>query len=48
MTGMNYDIPEQLYRDFKILAVKQGLTVKALLIQVMQDAVDTDNEGKEQ
>ena len=40
MVAMNYDIPEDLYREFKILAVRRGLTVKALLLQVMAEAVD--------
>ena len=46
MVGMNYDIPGELHRAFKALAARQGLTVKALLLKLMAEAVERDkNEG---
>lgn len=40
MVTINYDIPEALHRKFKALAATRGLTIKELLIQVMQKEVD--------
>lgn len=44
MVAINYDIPEDLHRAFKALAAIRGLTVKALLLQLMEEAVDKERD----
>ncbi len=41
-------IPQDLYRKIRILAAKRGVTLRMLVIDVMNKAWDDENEEKEE
>lgn len=45
MVNVNYEIPLELHRAIRILAAERGTTIKALLIEALQNLVEED-EGK--
>lgn len=46
MVNVNYEIPVELHRAVRILAAKRGTTIKALLIEALQNLVDEDEGEK--
>jgi predicted HicB family RNase H-like nuclease len=48
MVSMNYEIPDELHRAVKVLAAQRGMTVKALLIEALQQIVETADTKEKQ
>lgn len=45
---MNYEIPDELHRAVKVLAAQRGMTVKALLIEALQQIVEAADTKEKQ
>jgi hypothetical protein len=42
--SINYEIPEDLHRELKVIAARQGATLKAVVIAALRDYVETAEE----
>ena len=48
MVSINYEIPDELHREIRILAAVRGVTIKALVIEALQLLVgQADNKGED-
>ena len=45
MTNINFKVPDDLHREFKVLAAKTGKDMKVLLVEYIKKGVE--NDGKD-
>jgi predicted HicB family RNase H-like nuclease len=42
VTAIRYDIPEDLHRALKVRAAEKGVSLKDLIIQLLNEALESD------
>lgn len=38
--NINYEVPDELHRRLKVAAAERGMTLKALIIELLESALD--------